>query len=227
MSPKRNLMAAVMALVPMLAGLTASPASAEPAMGAGINSGPWRVVNAPQPVEYRDHPHWNYPIPGATFVNDDEFELICYIFGAPAGPNNNRLWYSVYLWPGGLLINDRYLNTPGTAASPQPQGEPCKPAGGGFWGGSGIFYQAVNAPGTVTWGNHPSNAWKAGFGFGTGDSMELDCYMFGEPSGPHGNRLWYFANDHTRHTHGWINDHHLNTPGTAANPQPQGYACMV
>ncbi|GAB3189032.1 hypothetical protein GCM10027259_59120 [Micromonospora palomenae] len=47
----------------------------------------------------------------------------------------------------------------------------------------------------------------------------------GAPAGPYNNTLWYHAYDWQRGTHGWINDHNLNTPGTAANPQPQTEKC--
>lgn len=226
---------AVTRLVAITIGLVVAAAAQAPARAAtegrdtqrGAVAGAYfGVLNAPNPVNYRKHPNWSYP-DSDTFRNGDVLWLGCYFIGAPAGPNNNPLWYHANnTWDGGLgFVNDRYLNTPGTATSPQPQAEPCMPAGEGRIYADSAVYTAVNAPSTVLFGNHPSKMWSAGHGFINGDTMELTCHFFGAPAGPYNNTLWYMAYDRQRSTHGWINDHNLNTPGTAANPQPQTPAC--
>jgi hypothetical protein len=90
-------------------------------------------------------------------------------------------------------------------------------------------FTAVNADGGVYWRNSPN--WSdtdqiPGYGFYNGDQMYLVCYSYGGAVAPYGNTLWYFAYDDSRgDTAGWVNDHFLNTPGTAASPQPQTGHC--
>jgi hypothetical protein len=62
-------------------------------------------------------------------------------------------------------------------------------------------------------------------GVNNNDTIGLACYYFGHATGPYGNTLWYLAEDISNNTYGWINDHYLNTPGTAANPDPQTPIC--
>jgi len=38
--------------------------------------------------------------------------------------------------------------------------------------------------------------------------------------------LWYLAEDMNNQTFGWVNDHNLCTPDTAANPVPETWSCM-
>ncbi|MEU3624861.1 hypothetical protein BS329_18095 [Amycolatopsis coloradensis] len=82
-------------------------------------------------------------------------------------------------------------------------------------------WQAVDAVGGVYWRNSPH--WNdtdriPGCGFYQGDYIHLICYDYGDAVGPHGNRLWYRAQDEKNNSIGFINDHYLNTPGTAQNP---------
>jgi hypothetical protein len=158
---------------------------------------------------------------GGGFRTGDGMVLSCYEYGAPAGPYSNTLWYfakdlanNAFGW-----INDHYLDTPGTAANPQPQTWECY-----FPQGT----DAVNAPSGVYWRNSPhwNDVYSAPTtGFNNGDWIHLDCYEFGGPAGPYGNTLWYYADDGTTGSGGWINDHYLDTPGTAAHPQPQTDQC--
>lgn len=97
------------------------------------------------------------------------------------------------------------------------------------------IFTAVNADGGVYWRADPN--WNdairlAGHGIYNGDQIALDCYQFGGPVAPYGNTLWYYAVNTSRwdsqtgnYQSGWVNDHFLNTPGTAANPQPQTLPC--
>lgn len=56
--------------------------------------------------------------------------------------------------------------------------------------------------------------------------MSLYCYAYGGPAGPYGNVLWYYAEDLNTQTFGWVNDHYLSTPDTAANPVPESWSCV-
>jgi hypothetical protein len=89
-------------------------------------------------------------------------------------------------------------------------------------------YHVVNAPDGVFWRSAPS--WDAttrtpGYGAYDDDNVVLECSAWGTPVGPFGNDLWYVVLDLSRtdsegnHPEGWINDHFLDTPDTAANPQ--------
>lgn len=69
-----------------------------------------------------------------------------------------------------------------------------------------------------------------GVGIYNGDTVVLECYNFGTTTPYSANHLWYQVVDLSRpvidgygnHPGGYVNDHFLNTPGTAANPQVQG-----
>lgn len=92
------------------------------------------------------------------------------------------------------------------------------------------LFTAVDANGGIYWRYLPywgDTQSIPGWGFYTGDTIELACWTFGGPAGPYGNTLWYIARNDSRpgDGEGYINDHYLNTPGTAANPQPQGPEC--
>jgi hypothetical protein len=93
-----------------------------------------------------------------------------------------------------------------------------------------VVYTAVDADGGVYWRYLPT--WSdtqsiSGWGFYTGNQIELACWVTGGPAGPNNNTLWYLAENltHPEDGQGYINDHYLNTPGTAASPQPQGDRC--
>jgi hypothetical protein len=204
------------AAVPLPGALHTTHSGATP-RGA-LYGGVWTVENSPG--TYDSSPNRNHPN-GDPLPNGTKVSLNCYYFGAPAGPYGNTLWYEVGF---GEWINDHYLNTPGTAASPQLQAPHCYGAGSG----EGVFYgpkfRAVNSPGAF--GNSPTAARDvSGFGVANNDVIGLGCYYYGNPTGPYGNTLWYLADDLTNHTYGFINDHYLNTPGTATNPQPQTPHC--
>jgi hypothetical protein len=217
-----------------IAGLVgAAPSFATPAGPArAADSYGWRVVNAPSTVALRNSPSWNDVGTLGGFSDGQVMNLQCYEFGGPVGPYNNTLWYYAadealggytYGW-----VSDHYLNTPGTAAHPRPQTGPCHPtSGSGFvdYNYTGEIFSVVNAPNTVNWRNFPNWNYPVDMGFGNGDPMDLGCYMFGGPAGPYGNTLWYMAWDGANNTYGWINDHYLTTPGTAAHPQPQTWEC--
>lgn len=186
--------------------------------------GPWTVENSPGHWFSSPNPnhHTSSALPNGTAVT-----LICYYWGAPAGPYGDTLWYQAQTdaqFPIEGLINDHYLNTPGTAANPQPQAPHCQyGAGGGMLAYSKKF-TAENSPGTF--GNSPTAARDmSGITVHNGNTIGLTCYWYGNPAGPYGNTLWYLADDLTTGTYGWINDHYLNTPGTAASPQPQTMSC--
>jgi hypothetical protein len=99
---------------------------------------------------------------------------------------------------------------------------------------AGAIYDVVGTDGGVYWRWGPWNSAHqaiAGYGEYDGYQVTLDCWAFGEPSGPYGNRLWYFAEQWYPQPavgdgRGWINDHYLDTPDTAANPQPIGPQCQ-
>lgn len=92
----------------------------------------------------------------------------------------------------------------------------------------------VGTDGGVYWRSGP---WEAayqaipGYGEYDGYTVTLDCWAYGDPVGPYGNRLWYYAEQWSPQPaavgdgRGWINDHYLDTPDTAANPQPIGAEC--
>lgn len=189
--------------------------------------------NAPNPVAFRNSPNWgdaSSRLPG--FRTGQRMALICYEFGGPAGPYGNTLWYWAWDQSLGLVggwVNDHYLNTPGTAAHPEPQtSSTCKQTSGSGEGQgdySGRIFSAVNASGGIAWRNFPAWNYPASRNVGQGDLINLGCYMYGGAAGPYGNTLWYSAFDEKTDTYGWINDHYLSTPGTAASPQPQTWAC--
>jgi hypothetical protein len=95
------------------------------------------------------------------------------------------------------------------------------------------LFNVVGTEGGVYWRWGPHNAWNeaiAGYGEYDGYSIALDCWAFGDAVGPYGNTLWYFAEQYAPQPavgdgQGWINDHYLDTPGTAAAPQPIGPRC--
>lgn len=91
-------------------------------------------------------------------------------------------------------------------------------------------YQAVDAVGGVYWRTSPDwnqSLRRPGLGFYPGDTLQLFCYQWGTTTPYSSNRLWYYASDLSRDPGyaGWVNDHFLNTPGTAANPQPVTMPC--
>jgi hypothetical protein len=100
--------------------------------------------------------------------------------------------------------------------------------------GDGGVWTVVDADGGVYWRSAPGQPYyleQPGHGVYTDDQIRLEDWLIGEP-GPTGNPLWYWAEDLSRnlqptgdHEMGYINDHYLNTPGTAASPQPQGQEC--
>ncbi len=109
--------------------------------------------------------------------------------------------------------------TAGPAAASGPGGEP-----------SFGLYDATNADGGLYWRSSPdmnTAIAQPGVGVYTGDGVALDCYAYGGPGGPYGDRLWYWGEEYNGFGsgQGWITDHYLTTPGTAANPQPQGPRC--
>ncbi len=186
-----------------------------------FNLGPWTVVNSPG--TWRNSPNINDT--GAGLANGSSVTLSCYYFGGPAGQFSNTLWYVAESSNGTVgFVNDHYLNTPGTAAAPQPQAPHCSPsAGTGNVVSGSVNFTAENSPGT--WDQSPSASDGSSIGISNGNTMNLACYYFGAAAGPFGNTLWYLAEDTTNHSFGWINDHYLNTPGTAAAPQPQTPHC--
>jgi hypothetical protein len=212
----------LIAALPASAFASATPAGPRPASHSSCPSGTWQVVNSPGTYDSSPSPsHSN----GVAVSNGSCLGFDCYYYGAPAGPYGDPLWYEVGF---DFWINDHYLNTPGTAANPQPQGEHCWPGSGSSAGGASVGYgpifTAENSPGR--WGNSPTFARDvSGTGISTGDAIGLNCYYYGNATGPYGNTLWYLAEDITNNTYGWINDHYLSTPGTAANPQPQTSRC--
>jgi len=171
----------------------------------------WGVIN--NPGTYDSSPNRSYSNGHSV---SSPVTLRCYYFGAPAGPYGNTLWYQVGSGYSNW-INDHYLDTPGTAADPEPQAPHC-----GHKAGSGdpIFtraWTAENSPPGM--GNSPTYAWEdSSYAVHNGDQISLSCYLFGNATGPYGNTLWYWAWDQQTDSDGWINDHYLNTPGTAANP---------
>lgn len=212
-------------------GASAAAASATTATGAAHpttvkpdDSGVWTVENGP--VAYYNSPSTRVTVSGGQFSNGEQVDLMCYEFGGPAGPYGNTLWYETFTSDAAFVfINDHYLSTPGTAANPDPQGTPCRTAGSGDVSPGGPYYTAV---GSAVWSNEPnaSSQYKAGFGFNNGDTMSLYCYAYGGPAGPYNNVLWYYAEDTNTQTYGWVNDHYLSTPDTAANPVPESWSCV-
>lgn len=95
------------------------------------------------------------------------------------------------------------------------------------------LYDVTDTGGGVYWRWAPYNADYSpisGYGEYDGYAAALDCYAWGDPVGPYGNRLWYFAAQFSPQPpvgdgQGWISDHYLDTPGTAANPQPVTSRC--
>ena len=87
----------------------------------------------------------------------------------------------------------------------------------------------VDAAGGVYWRSAPQQSAVVatpGQGVYTGNVVQLGCAQLGG-AGPTGNKLWYRATNKSLPNagNGWVNDHYLNTPGTAANPQPQTLWC--
>ncbi|MER7645171.1 hypothetical protein [Streptomyces sp. NPDC126522] len=201
---------------PMIAGLLLSgaPAHAVPARPAAQPV--FQIVNSPGTTDRS--PSATDPS-STTIANGTNVTLVCYYYGAPAGQYGNTLWYMAAFNGTAGWINDHNLNTPGTAANPQPQSSHCQT---GFSARTSGFSTANN-PGT--WSNSPSLSDNSGVGLGNGQPVYLQCYYYGAAAGQYGNTLWYLAETSTNGPARWINDHNLNTPGTAANPQPQTPHC--
>lgn len=117
----------------LVAGTTAATTTTA---GASANDPIFTVVNASGGVYWRDSPNWNDPIKisGQGVYDGDRVLLQCYELGGPVPPYGNTLWYYAEdlsrFTPDGYyqngLVSDHFLNTPGTAAHPQPQGSPCE-----------------------------------------------------------------------------------------------------
>lgn len=231
---KRLMRTSALAVVAIGAALTGLVGASAPAQAASNptpavhsaavrpqDGGVWTVVNGPV-VWYNSANASRDANPSGSFTNGEQLDLACYEFGGPAGPYGDPLWYLTYTGQGFEFINDHYLNTPGTAAHPSPQGLPCFGPGYGDAYPFGPYYSAV---GSAIWSNEPSTGFNTDFGFGNGDQMSLYCYTYGGAAGPYNNILWYLADDTTNHTYGWVNDHYLSTPDTAANPIPEAPPC--
>jgi hypothetical protein len=179
----------------------------------------WAVVNGPVRLDGSPNPSFATSL---SMSDGTQLVLGCYLYGAPAGPYGNTLWYKLQF---GYWINDHYLNTPGTAASPQPQTQHCGGAGnGGSDEGFGPQFTAINTP--AHWSNSVTTARDvSNIAISNGDSILLGCYYYGAKTGPYGNYLWYYAYDATNNTHGFINDHYLTTTDTANNPDPLTGEC--
>lgn len=149
---------------------------------------------------------------GVGLANGAAVSLLCYFYGAPAGPYGNTVWYYAHIGSTGGFINDHFLNTPGTAANPQLQAPHCN-----WVVAAQAEFTVENSPGTFS--ASPSSADNSGVGVGNGQAVYLDCYFYGAAAGPYGNTLWYLAQTPGSNGYYFINDHYLNTPGTAANPQ--------
>jgi hypothetical protein len=89
-------------------------------------------------------------------------------------------------------------------------------------------FRAVDAAGGVYWRNSANwndTSRRSGYGFYNGDVMQLQCYRWGTTTPYSANHLWYWSYDYNRGQAGWVNDHFLTTPGTAAAPQPVTLPC--
>jgi len=183
-----------------------------------FTSGPWTVENSPgvwanSPTLASDT--------GAGLGNGDTVYLKCYYRGAAEGPYGNTVWYYATDGTNEGFINDHFLSTPGTAANPQFQTMHCNSAAYDYGYSTTTTFQVTGSPGV--WDNSPTQADASGIGIDNGDTLELVCYYRGTAVGPYGNTLWYLAQDTVAHnaggvSYGWINDHFLTTPDTAANP---------
>lgn len=187
---------------------------------ASCPSGQWTVENSPG--VWHLSPNASAPNDaGVALANGTCVSLYCYQYGAPYGPYGNTLWYWLPLGNAGNggYINDHNLNTPGTAANPQPQAPHCPDTAAYHDISYYTAFNAQNSPGY--WGNSPTMAQDvSGVPIGNGDVIGLACYVYGHATGSYNNILWYWADDATNHTSGYINDHFLTTTDTAANPVP-------
>lgn len=117
--------------------------------------------------------------------------------------------------------------SPARAAAPAVGAAAVRPFEDHCPGGTYCEWNVVNATGGLYWRNSP-NVNDRNYALPllqNGEPMYLFCYEWGSPVGPYGNTLWYFAEDDNNGNVDWINDHYLDTPGTAANPQPQTPQC--
>jgi hypothetical protein len=178
---------------------------------ASASGNQWHALGS---ASWRSSPSWNSPSWGG-FWNGETLYLGCYLYGGPVGPYGNTLWY--FVPDTGGWINDHYLDTPGTAAQPQPQTYECGAPGDDSVQADRDFH----ALGSTNWRSSPNWKFPTWNGFWYGETVHLGCYVYGGPAGPYGNTLWYYVPD----AGAWINDHYLDTPGTAANPQPQTQLC--
>lgn len=173
-----------------------------------------------------DQPNTGYPDSADGLpmsYNNDPVCLSSYEYSQPVGPYNNILWYFAYDLSTNIggWINDHYLTTTDTAANPVPVTTPLEPEYGSGTAPSQTQFATV---GSTNWGNFPTFSYDSSATFASGDRVELNCYVRGAAAGPYNNTVWYFAQDASG-KHGWINDHWLNTPGTAAQPVLEAIAC--
>lgn len=203
-----------------LLGATAPAHAAIPASVPNqweFTSGPWSVVNSPG--VWANSPTFTADT-GGGLGNGTQVWLKCYYRGAAEGPYGNTVWYLATDGNTVGLINDHFLNTPGTAANPQFQTSHCNFGGYGTEYSTNTIFHVVGSPGV--WDQSPTQADASGISIANGDTLELVCYYRGTPVGSYNNTLWYLAQDTTAHngqvSFGWINDHYLDTPDTAANP---------
>lgn len=204
-----------------LLSVTAPAHAATPASlngGYSFSSGPWHTLNSPG--SWANSPTLATDL-GGGLGNNYLVYLACYYYGAAEGPYGNTVWYLAANDKATVgFINDHFLDTPGTAANPQFQTPHCASAGYGSGYQSSVLFHATGSPGVFD--NSPSQADASGIPVANGDTLQLVCYYRGAPSGAYNNTLWYMAQDTTAHngqlSYGFINDHFLDTPDTAANP---------
>ena len=180
--------------------------------------GTWQVENSPSTFDSSPSPgHSN----GVAVANGNCLSFDRYFYGAPAGPYGDPLWYEVGF---DYWINDHYLDTPGTAASPRPQGSHCWPGSGSSADGESVGYgptfMAEKLPGPL--GQLPDlRQGRVRHRDRQRQRHRPRLLLLRQRTGPYGNTLWYLAEDITNNTYGWINDPTSAPPEPRPGPSPR------
>lgn len=222
---------AIIVVIAVLAGLTASTAAADPR---------YEVMNAPEGVYWRSEPNWAAAerITGFGVYNGTIIEVHCYQSGTAVEGSADTMWEQATdvggRGYGSGWLNEHFINDGQPINQPSPGVGPCNPPHEEApppheetpppheepHGGSGLVFPIFNAEGGIyyRYGPHWNETTDTpGVGVYNGDQVELLCGAFGDPVGPFNDTAWSYVNNLSRPVgKGWVNEHFIND-GAADN----------